>query len=38
MLTKKLLGVTIRIDDERAGVGDDDFLAKIVGLLSEKVE
>ena len=45
MLTEKLLqvdGVTIRIDDDcrRAGnqtVGDD-FLDKIVGLLSEQVE
>jgi len=43
MLTKKLLGVTIPIDDERARVGnqtvrDDDFLAEIVGRPSEKVE
>jgi len=43
MLTEKLLGETIRIDDERAGVGnqtvgDGDFLAEIVGRPSEKVE
>ena len=46
MLTEKLLqvdGVTIRIDDDRtrAGnqtVGDDNFLERIVGLLSEQVE